>query len=123
MIYNKPPAAWSGRKLNIGLYKDEKVLLVKQNLCIGDYVEMKPTNKLYFCCMEVASPTHPSFDINAIFESTRRRSLGDDVDFFDAEFTPLTQIDLHQYPNGVEVTVQENEMSGQILFISKPYYS
>ena len=123
MIYNKPPAAWSGRKLNIGLYKDEKVLLVKQNLRIGDYVEMKPTNKLYFCCMEVASSTHPSFDINAIFESARRRSLADDVDFFDAEFTPLTQIDLHQYPNGVEVTVQENEMSGQILFVSKPHYS
>ena len=123
MIYNKPPAAWSGRKLNIGLYKDEKVLLVKRNLRVGDYVELKPTNKLYLSIMESASPTHPSFDINAIFASSRRRSIGDDVDFFDAEFTPLIQIDLHQYPNGVEVTVQENKMSGQILFIPKPHYS
>ena len=123
MIYNKPPAAWSGRKLNVGLYKDEKILLVKQDLRVGDYVELKPTNKLYFCCMEVASPTHPSFDINAVFASARRGSIRDDVDFFDAEFTPLIQIDLHQYPNGMEVTVQENEMSGQILFITKPLYS
>ena len=123
MIYNKPPVAWSGRKLNVGLYKDDKVLLVKQDLRVGDYVELKPTNKLYFCCMGSASPTHPSFDINAVFSSARRGSTGDDVDFFDAEFSPLIQIDLHQYPNGMEVTVQENEMSGQILFITKPHYS
>ena len=123
MIYNKPPAAWSGRKLNIGLYKDEKVLLVKQNLRVGDYVELKPTNKLYLCCMEVASPSSPGFDINAVFANTNRRSFGEHVDFFDAEFTPLTPIDLHQYPNGMEVIVQENEMSGQILFIPKPHYS
>ena len=123
MIYNKPPAAWSGRKLNIGLYKDEKVLIVKRDLRVGDYVELKPTNKLYFCCMESASPTSPRFDINAVFTNARSVNRGDSIDFFDAEFTPLTKIDLHQYPNGMEVIVQENEMSGQILFIPKPHYS
>ena len=120
VIYNNPPVAWSGRRLNIGLYKDGKALILKRNLRVGDYVEMKPTNKLYFCCMESASPTDPSFDINSVI---CRKSTGDDVDFFDAEFTPLMQVDLDQYPNGMEVTVQENEMSGQILFSFKPHYS
>ena len=69
--------------------------------------------------MESASPIDPSFDINSVI----RRSIGDEVDFSDVEFTPLMHVDLHQYPNGMEVTVQENEMSGQILFSFKPNYS
>ena len=123
IIYNKPPAAWSGRKLNIGLYKDEKVLIVKRNLRVGDYVELKPTNKLYFSSMDVESPSSPGFDLNAIFENARRGSIRDDTDFFDAEFTPLIQVDLQNYSNGMDIIVQENEMSGQILFIPKPHYS
>ena len=122
IIYNKPPAAWSGRKLNIGLYKDEKVLLVKRNLRVGDYVELKPTNKLYFSSMEVGSPSSPGFDLNAIFETARRGSIREDIDFFDAEFTPLVQIDLQNYSNGMDVIIEEHEMSGQILFIPKPHY-
>ena len=70
--------------------------------------------------MESSSPTDPSFNINSVI---RRKSIGDDVNFFDTEFTPLMQVDLDQYPNGMEVTVEENEMSGQILFSPKPHYS
>ena len=123
IIYNKPPAAWSGRKLNIGLYKDEKVLIVKRNLRVGDYVELKATDKLYFSNMEVESASSPGFDLNAIFENGRRGSIREDIDFFDAEFTPLTQIDLQNYSNGMDIIIQENELSGQILFIPKPHYS
>ena len=71
--------------------------------------------------MESPSPTDPSFDINSVIG---RKSIEDyDIDFFDTEFTPLMQVDLDQYPNGMEVTVEENEMSGQILFSPKPHYS
>ena len=72
--------------------------------------------------MEVASPSSPGFDLNAIFENARRGSLREDIDFFDAEFTPLIQIDLQNYSNGMDVIIEEHEMSGQILFIPKPHY-
>ena len=70
--------------------------------------------------MESASPTDPSFNINGVIW---RNSIGDEVDFFDAEFTLLTQVDLDQYPNVMEVTVQENERSGQVSFSFKHHYS
>ena len=126
MVYNKPPSTWSGRKLNVGLYKDGNVLIAKRNLRVGDYVELKPTNKLYFSCMEVPSPTC-DFDINDVFVNAQRRrpssSETNQTDFFDAEFSPLTQIDLNHYPNGVDIFLQENELSGQLSFIPKPHYN
>ena len=124
MVYNKPPSTWSGRRLNVGLYKDGNVLLAKRNLHVGDYVELKPTNKLYFSSMEVPSPTC-DFDIKNVFVNAQRRrsSFSEATDFFDAEFSPLTQIDLNHYPNGVDITLQENELSGQLSFIPKPHYN
>ena len=119
MIYNRPPAAWTGRRINAGVYKDGKLLMVKNNLRVGDYCELKPTQKLYMCCMSSAS-AHGT-DIRTIINpDTRKGSVGrDDVDYIDVEFTPLVQIDLAHFPNGVHIDVTEIKASGQIKFIPK----
>ena len=120
MIYNKIPSAWPGRKINVGVYKDNKLLIVARELRVGDYCELKPTNKLYMCCMTVPSDT---VDISTIFHPEYKRSSfsHDDTDYIDMEFSPLVQIDLTNYPNGVDIDVTEVEVSGQINFIPKAH--
>ena len=102
--------------MNVGLYKDGKILIVKRNLRVGDFAELKPTDKLYFCCMEVEMKAS---DINKMFSSGGY----DDIDFIDAEFFPLFPIDLKHYPEGVNISLQENEDSGQLKFITKPLHT
>ena len=119
MIYNRPPATWTGRKINVGVYKDDKLLIVKHNVRVGDYCELKPTHKLYMCCMIIPSPTcAPGHnEIWNLFAPPKRSS--NIIDDIDIEFTPLVQIDLANYPNGVDINVTEIEVSGQIKFIPK----
>lgn len=119
MVYNKLPTTWFGRKINVALYKSSKALVIKKNVRVGDYVELKLTDKLYFCCMETQSPTM-EYEIEEFFTKKQNH---EEVDFCEAEFTPLMKLDMKRFPGGVNVTIQENEMSGQILFIPKPCFS
>lgn len=125
VIYNKPPSntPWGGRMVDVALYKDEKMLVIKRNLRVGDYAEMKPTSKLYFSCMEVPSPSTSGFDINAIFSNKRASGVcEEDTDFYDAEFSRLTAIDLSNFTNGLDIHLKENESNGMLSFTPKPRF-
>lgn len=120
MVYNKLPATWSGRKINVALYKSGEAIIVKKNVRVGDYVELRPTDKLYFCCVEADIL---SDDADYPFSGHKGNTSEEMVEeMSDAEFTPTMKLDLKMYPNGVDVTIQENEISGQILFLPKPHY-
>ena len=120
------PTEWSGRRVSVGLYKGGKPLVVKADLRVGDYVELKPTNKLFVCNMELPSPTSQlGFDIADIFKNLqiRKRDSSDEIDFHVVEFSQLSEIDLNDYMNtghGVDILLDENQFSGQVTFTVKP---
>ena len=124
LIYNKPPSntPWGGRMVNVGLYNGEKLLLAKNNIRVGDYVELKPTNNLYLCCMEVPSPSSAAFDVNEIFSDKRTSISEDDTDFFDVEFSRLTKIELNNFQNGLDIVLKENDITGMLSFVPKPKF-
>ena len=100
MIFNKQPIASSGRKISVGLFKDDKIFLVKRGVGVGNYVEMKPSGSLHICCMEIVDE-------------------GDDLAYFIAEFSPMTTINLQNYPQCLDLTIQQNEITRSIQFIPK----
>ena len=100
VIHNRPPVVSPGHKINVALYKDGKPFMVKHDVGVGNYVDMKPSELLYFCCVET-DEDQPS---------------DDHVDFI-AEFSPLTSINLKDYPKGFNLTVEQNEITGQIIFL------
>ena len=110
--------------VDVALYNNEKVLVSKKHLRVGDYVELKPTNKLYFCCMEVPSPSGIDFKVADIFSQGCRSSISEEeVDFSDAEFSHLTKIDLNNFPDGLDVDLKEDKLSGMLTFVPKPKYN
>ena len=72
---------------------------------VGDYVTLKPTTELFFCCVE--GPTLDMFDLHEFCKQMR------DSDGI-IEFSSTTNINLEDFPNGVDVMITENELAGQI---------
>ena len=103
VIHNRQPVVSPGHKINVALYKDEKPIVVKHDVGVGNYVEMKPNESLYFCCVEMENADQPPSD--------------DHTDLFIAEFSPLTSVNLKHYPHGLILNVEENELTGQIMFL------
>ena len=122
MVYNKLPATWSGRKINVALYKCGQAIITKKNVRVGDYVELRPTDKLHICLIEadILSEDVDSPLFGSKSSGASREELIKEIS--EAEFSPTMKLDLKTYPNGVDVTIQENEISGQILFVPKPHY-
>ena len=112
VIHNRPPTTWTGRRINIGIYKEDKLLLLHKNLCVGEYCELRPTKKLYMCCMTEESP-----DGHVVSLLGKKDSIGT----IDVAFTPLVQVDLTHYPNGVDIELTEVEVSGQVKFTPKAH--
>ncbi len=108
--------------VNVALYNDNKLLITKNKLRVGDYAELQPTSNLYFCCMEVPSPSSTLFDIAEIFSDKRRSISEEETDFFDVEFSRLTKIQLSNFPNGLDIELKENEITGMLSFVTKPKY-
>ena len=58
-VRNQPPTGWSGREINVGLYKgisNNNPLVSLTNIAVGESVELKQSNTLYFSVIAV-SPT------------------------------------------------------------------
>ena len=58
-VRNQPPTGWSGREINVGLYKgisNNNPLVNLTNIAVGESVELKQSNTLYFSVIAI-SPT------------------------------------------------------------------
>ena len=96
VIKNVPPATWSGRMFDIGVYKNGSLLVVQKDVHIGDQVDFMLKPKLYFGVV--------------------RNMVEGDV-FTSLEITSsLTEFDLSDYPNGIRVSLKQLPGGGQYEF-------
>jgi len=96
VIENKVPSAWSGRKFDVGIYKDEKLLVVQKDVHVGNQVDFLLQPRLFFGVVR-------NVTIGDIFTSLEITSY-------------LTEFDLENFPHGMEVTLNEAPGGGQYTF-------
>ena len=132
VIYNQKPtdSNWTGRVLNFALYKGENTLrpLVSKQCRVGNYVTLTTTNVLYF------GAVIPSYSMAYQYllkgKARTRMSAFEAVEFSehneltlipDAEFTPLSPVDLSQFDgNGLlEVKLVEQPYNGKLAFTAE----
>lgn len=96
VIRNQPPSSWSGRKYDIGVYKDHQPIIIQKQVHTGNQVDFLLQPKLYFGVV-------------------RNMQIGET--FSSMEITnALTMYDLSRYPNGIIVTLKETPDAGQFMF-------
>ena len=99
VIKNTPPTSWSGRKFDIGVYKDGHLLVVQPDVHIGNQIDFMLQHKLYF---GVTRNMH----VGDVFTSLENTSAH-------------TEFDLSNFPNGLEVTLNEAPGGGHYNFSGK----
>lgn len=100
VIKNKPPATWSGRMFDIGVYKNGSLLVVQKDVHTGDQVDFMLQPKLFFGVV--------------------RNMVEGDV-FTSLEITStLTEFDLSNFPNGINVTLKQLPGGGKYEFTAEP---
>ena len=93
------PQGWTGRKYNIGLIKDGRLLVVQQGVHVGDQANFMLQPKLFFGVVR-------NMQVGEIFKSL--------------EITQsLTSFDLSEYPNGLQVKLQEELSGGAYTFVGE----
>lgn len=101
VIRNSPPSSnsWGGRKLDLGIFKNNRLLLTHPDVHVGDQVDFVLQPKL---CFGIVA----------------NMQVGET--FISAEL-PLTleTFDLSEFPNGIVVTVDEAPDSGQYSFTAE----
>ena len=100
VIKNIDPRSWTGRKFDVGIYKNNQPFAVHPNLEVGSQVEFTLQDKVYFGVVQ-------NMSIGEIFQSLN-------------QITAPTEFDLTQYPNGITVTLSESQDGGKYSFIGKP---
>lgn len=97
-IKNVPPS-WGGRKLDLGVFKSNRLLLAYLDVHVGDQIEFVLKPKLCFGIVN-------NMKVGETFSSAE---------------IPLTleTFDLSEYPNGIEVTVHEAPDSGRYSFTAE----
>ena len=96
VIKNIPPASWSGRMFDVGIYKEGRLLVTQPDVHIGNQIDFMLQPKLYFGVV-------------------RNMHVGDT--FTSLEITSaLTEFDLSNFPNGLEVTLNEAPGGGRYSF-------
>ena len=100
LVRNAHCDSWTGRKYNIGLYKNGKLIVVEQDVNVGDQVDfmLKPT--LYF----------------AVDKNKTVRATFTCVEISQC-FTPF---DLSSYQNGLNVILTQETSGGRYLFKGDP---
>ena len=122
-ILNQKPDTWSGRLVNVGLYKDSKLFILEPSVGVDSYAEMTVSNKLYFAVV-----VHSDFItngkmfvplfVNALSEQNSANTLLPEV--VAAQVSQLKEVDLNQYPNGVKVTITQDKGTLRFIFDMKP---
>ena len=96
VVKNVPPFAWSGRMFDIGVYKEGRLFLIEKKVRVGNQIDFVLQPKLYFAVVHNVRVGH-------VFESL-------DIT------TGLTEFDLSNFPNGIEVTLSQQPGGGQYIF-------
>ena len=100
VIKNIPPASWSGRKFDVGIYRDNRLLVTQKDVHVGNQIDFMLQPKLYFGVVR-------NMHVGDVFTSLEITSS-------------LTEFDLSDYPNGIEVTLNEAPGGGRYSFSGKP---
>ncbi len=130
VVHNVHSDDWSGRILNIALYKGENTRrpLVSKQCRVGNYVTLTTTNILYFGAMIPAYSM--AYQYIKTGEANANFSL-EPVEFSeheeltlipDAEFSMLTEVDVtpSKLDDGCDIEVkliEENQDNGRLKFI------
>ena len=96
VVENKAPNAWNGRKFDVGVYKDGNLLVTQKDVHVGDQVDFMLQPRLYFAVVR-------NMVVGDIFTSLEITSY-------------MTEFDLSDYPQGMEVTLNEAAGSGKFSF-------
>ena len=109
-ILNKRPDSGPGRVVDIGLYKDDRPFIIEQSVAVGTYSEISVPNKLYFAVVVHESPPR-----NMDAEHNDSAHTGTT-----AQITELQEVDLNQFPDGVEVTLTQEKRTQRFIFSTEP---
>ena len=109
-ILNKRPDSGPGRVVDIGLYKDDRPFIIEPSVGVGTYAEMSVPNKLYFAVV-----VHESPPVNMVTEHIDSAHTGTT-----AQITELQEVDLNQFPDGVEVTLTQEKRTQRFIFSTEP---
>ena len=109
-ILNKRPDSGPGRVVDIGLYKDDHPFIMESSVGVGTYAEMCVPNKLYFAVVVHESPPE-----NITAEHNDSAHTGTT-----AQVTELQEVDLNQFPDGVEVTLTQEKRTQRFIFSTEP---
>ena len=96
VIENKPPTAWNGQKFDIGVYKDGKLLVTQKEVHVGDQVDFMLQPRLFFAVVR-------NVTIGDVFTSLEITSS-------------LAEFDLSNFPQGLQVTLNEAAGGGRYSF-------
>ena len=96
---NIQPSAWSGRKFNVGVYKDGKLLVTQKDVHCGDQVDFMLQPRLFFAVVR-------NVYVGQVFTSLEITSN-------------LSEFDLADYPHGLQVTLSESAGGGQYSFVGE----
>ena len=111
-ILNKRPDSGPGRVVDIGLYKDDHLFMVEPSVGVGTYAELSVSNKLYFAVVVHESPPGNMISpaiFSELIENTKHTGTT-------AQITELQEVDLNQFPDGVEVTLTQEKRTQRFIF-------
>jgi dynein heavy chain 1 len=96
---NIKPDSWSGRKFNMGIYKNQRLLVTQEDVHVGDQADFMLKPKIIFAVVNNMHVGEVFTSLNIITSSH-------------------TEIDLSDYPNGIVVTLNESPSGGEYVFTS-----
>ena len=100
VVQNMRPQGWTGRMYNIGLNKSGRLLVIQENVHVGDQADFMLQPRLFFGVV-------------------RNMQVGDT--FKSLEITQShTEFDLSKYTNGLKVTLTEELSGGAYTFTGQP---
>lgn len=134
-ILNKQPKTWSGRIVNIGLYKDDRLFVFEPSVGVGNYAQLTVDNKLYFAVL-IRSDTTERFSPGKMFiphfigtpslpKAIRAAGVANVTpsslypEALNAQISQLKEVDLTAFPNGVTVVLTESKVTGGFQFSAK----
>ncbi len=100
-VDNVPPDTWTGRAYNVGLYKGNDLIVVKENLIVGNHAPFQLSDQLLF----------------GVAVHDANLTQGQVFSVSSAISTTMYPVNLTDYPNGVIVTLSQVPGSGEYKFI------
>ena len=99
IIKNVEPKDWDGQQFNVGIYKDNRLLVLEEDIAVDSQVNITLKPVLYFAIVYNARPG----EIISLDEIT-----GESATF-----------DLDKYPLGLEVKLTKKQPGGKYIFTGR----